>query len=210
MFQVSNAQDHVIQGIVHTLDSVPLTGVEIYVRSTKQSFYTDSTGRFTIMCEPVDKLKIQARGFFTQTLKVKSNIKLLAVNLKPKPENKQRMYSIGFGNVTEADRSNAVSSLNDNDTDFTKYNNMYDLIRANFSGVQVRNGEILIRGASSFNSSSTPLVIVDGAVSDYSILDVLSPLQIKKIDIIKDGTTAVYGSRGANGVILIETKKGGE
>jgi TonB-dependent SusC/RagA subfamily outer membrane receptor len=78
------------------------------------------------------------------------------------------------------------------------------------AGAQVTNGEIILRGDNSFRSSSAALIVVDGVIVDYDFLNTLSPVQVKSIDAIKDGTSAIYGSRGANGVILIETKKGGD
>ncbi len=93
---------------------------------------------------------------------------------------------------------------------FTKYSDIYDLIRGQLAGAQVTNGEIIFRGDKSFQGSSAALIVVDGVIWDSETLSTLSPIQVKSIDAIKDGGSAVYGSRGANGVILIETIKGGE
>ena len=87
---------------------------------------------------------------------------------------------------------------------------MYDVIRGRFAGVQIINGEIIIRGINSINSSNAALIIVDGIPSDGSILNTIPPVQVKSINIIKDGSSAIYGSRGSNGVVLIETKRGGD
>jgi len=87
---------------------------------------------------------------------------------------------------------------------------MVDLIRDHVAGVQVINGEIVIRGTKSFYGSSEALIVVDGVITDRRTLDMISPVDVKSVDVIKDGASAVYGSRGANGVIIIETKKGGE
>jgi TonB-dependent SusC/RagA subfamily outer membrane receptor len=76
--------------------------------------------------------------------------------------------------------------------------------------VQIVNGEIIIRGKNSLNSSSAALIVVDGVPSDYNVLNSIPPVQVKSINVIKDGSSAIYGSRGANGVVLIETKKGGD
>ena len=91
-----------------------------------------------------------------------------------------------------------------------KYSDIYDLIRDQVAGAQIKNGEIIIRGDRSFQGSSAALIVVDGVIWDSEALRTLSPIQVKSIDAIKDGSAAVYGSRGANGVILIETIKGGE
>jgi TonB-dependent SusC/RagA subfamily outer membrane receptor len=103
-----------------------------------------------------------------------------------------------------------VAALNNNDFDYTRYDNIYEIIQSSFSGVQVINGEIIIRGTSSFNSSSAALIVVDGVISEPSILSTIRPIDVKNISVIKDGSTAVYGSRGANGVVIIDTKRGGD
>ena len=204
------AQDHVIHGVVHTFESIPLIGAEIKVKSTKQTFFTDSLGNFTAFCQSKDKISINAKGFYTQHVKIMPQIKITAVNMVLKPGDKQREYAIGYGYLSGEDLTNAVSGINTTDATFTKYTNIYDLIRDQISGAQVSNGEIIIRGNRSFQGSSAALIVVDGVIWDAEDLNTLSPIQIKSIDAIKDGGTAVYGSRGANGVILIETRKGGE
>lgn len=205
------AQDHMIQGIVHTLDRIPLIGAGIEVKSTGQSVYTDSLGKFIAFCEPKDKLKISAGGFYNQNVKVSENTKLVAVNLKMKPGEKEQEYAIGYGYVSEENRTNAISGVNTTDDySFTKYTNIYDMIRGQLAGVQVTNGEIIIRGTNSFQGSSAALIVVDGIIVDGEYLNTLSPMEVKRIDVIKDGGSAVYGSRGANGVVLIETRKGGD
>ena len=204
------AQDHVIHGVVHTLDRIPLIGAEIKVKSTKQSVFTDSLGNFTAFCNSEDKLKVVAKGFYNQNVKITGSTKVVAVNLKLKPGEKQREYAIGYGYVSGEDLTNAVAGLNTDNTTFSKYSDIYDLIRGQLAGVQINNGEIIIRGDRSFQGSSAALIVVDGVIWDSEALRTLSPIQVKSIDAIKDGSAAVYGSRGANGVILIETIKGGE
>jgi TonB-dependent SusC/RagA subfamily outer membrane receptor len=87
---------------------------------------------------------------------------------------------------------------------------MYDLIKGRFAGVQVANGQIIIRGVNSINSSTAALIILDGVPVDGSALNSIPPVQVKSINVIKDGSAAIYGSRGANGVVVIETKGGND
>jgi len=103
-----------------------------------------------------------------------------------------------------------LATLNNNDIDFSQYSNIYDLIKGRFAGVQVVNGEIIIRGVNSINSSSAALIVVDGVPVDGSVLNSIPPVQVKSVNVIKDGSSAIYGSRGANGVVLIETRRGNE
>ena len=207
---VANAQERTIQGVVTTFDSIPLIDAEVQNRSTKQTVLTDSVGRFFIQADEADKLKIKARGFFNERAEVEEKTKYMAVNLKMKPGEKNREYAIGYSKVSDRDKLNALAQIDNNDVDFSQYNNIYDLIKGRFAGVQVMNGEIIIRGINSINSSSAALIVVDGVPVDGSVLNSIPPVQVKSINVIKDGSSAIYGSRGANGVVIIETRRGGD
>ena len=205
---VAEGQIKTVVGKITTFDSIPLIGAEVKAKGTKQTVLTDSTGYFSIQSNWNDKLRISADGFYDQNVDIGEKVRVVAVNLKPKQGKKERKYDIGYGEVSEKNRTSAVSNLNDDDTNFTRYKDMYDLIQGNFAGVQVQNGEVIIRGTRSFNSGNGALIVVDGVINESDILRVLRPINIKSINIIKDGSTAVYGSQGANGVVLIETKNG--
>lgn len=204
------SQERIIQGRVFTFDSIPLVNASVEVKSTKQVVKTDTLGFFSVACNPEDLLKVTARGFSTEKVNLKSNTKLAVINLKLKPGVKNREIAIGYGHVLDSEKLNAVAVLDNGDVDFSRYSNMYELIRGRFAGVQVINNEIIIRGANSINSSSAALIVLDGVPVDNSILSTLPPVQVKSINIIKDGSAAIYGARGSNGVVLIETKKAGD
>lgn len=204
------SQDKIIHGQIFTFDSIPVVDAQVKVKSTKQIVQSDTIGRFSVMCNPEDVLKVTAEGFYTQKIKLEDKTKLVLINIKLKPGEKNREYAIGYGHVTDEDRLNAVASLNNGDLDFSQYSNMYEVIRGRFPGVQIINGEIIIRGINSLNSSSAALIVVDGVPADNSVLSTIPPVQVKSINVIKDGSSAIYGVRGSNGVVLIETKKGGD
>lgn len=211
LFAVSvSAQDRIIHGRVFTFDSIPLIDASVKVKSTKQSVQTDTTGKFSVAVHPKDVLKVSAKGFYTQKVKLADNTKIALINLKLKPGEKNREIAIGYGHVSDRDKLNSIANLNSKDLDFSQYSNMYDLIKGRFAGVQVVNGEIIIRGVNSLNSSSAALIVVDGVAVGEGVLSSLPPVQVKSINVIKDGSAAIYGSRGANGVVLIETKRGGD
>lgn len=207
----STAQEKVIHGKVTTFDSIPLIGATVKVLSTKQVVETDTLGNFAVGCSSKDKIKVTAMGFYPQKIKLTDKVKFAAVNLKLKPGEKNREYAIGYGHVNNREKLNAVANLNNKDLDFSQYSNLYEVIRGRFAGVQIAgNGDIIIRGVNSINSSSAALIVVDGVPSEQSILNSIPPVQVKSINVLKDGSTAIYGARGANGVVLIETKKGGD
>jgi len=205
-----NAQERVIHGMITTFDSIPLIDVNIRVHSTKQTVLSDTLGYFSVSCNSKDRLKIMANGFYTQNVKLKGNIKFVAVNMKLRSIKNDDAVAIGYGYVSEKDKLNAIDGLTNADTDFLQYNSVMELIRGNFAGVQIVNGEIIIRGARSLISSNAALIVVDGVISDQTILNTIRLIEVKSINVIKDGSSAIYGSRGANGVVLIETKKGGD
>lgn len=199
-------QEKAIHGLVTTLDSIPLIGVEIDVKSTGQTVYTDSLGGFSTFCDIRDKLKLKANGFYNATVKVEEKTKFVAVNMKLKPGEKQREYAIGYGYVSEEDLTSSVLKLNGGNSDYSKFNDILDLIRS--MGANVTNGEVILRGERTLHGSNAALLIVDNTIVDYDFLKTIKPMYVKSIDIIRDGTSSVYGSRGANGVVIIETLKG--
>lgn len=203
---INYAQDRMVQGVVNTLDSIPLIGVEITIQSTKQVIRTDSLGNFLAACDNKDKLKLKATGFYNQNVKIDENVKIVAINMKLKPGEKQLDYAIGYGYISEKDRTTAVSTHGMKKTDYSKYNNVFEIITG--MGGQIQNGEIVLRGAKSFQGSSGALIVVDGSPVDYNYLSTLRPIDIKRVDIMRDGASSVYGTRGANGVVQIETLKG--
>ncbi len=210
------AQDKTLVGKVTTFDSIPLIGVDVLVKSTKQMVNTDSLGRFRVFCNSEDKLEISAKGFYTQKVKVDNEIRLIFVNLKMKTGDNNmdmasRYVNVGYGYVDSKSLLNAVSSLNKNDLDFSMYTSMFDLIQGQFPGVTVEGNKIVVRGTKTFfgAESNSALLVVDGIIVNTQDFANLSPLDVQSIDVLKDGSSSIYGSRGANGVVLVVTKKGG-
>lgn len=206
----SYSQERIIHGQVFTFDSIPLVNAQVKVKSTKQVVTTDTIGLFSVGCNSKDVLVVSANGFYNQKVKLESVIKFAIINLKLKPGEKSREIAVGYGHVTDRDKLNAVANINSGDFDFSQYSNLYEVIQGRFPGVQIINGEIIIRGINSINSSSAALIVVDGVPADNSVLSSIPPVHVKSINVIKDGSSAIYGARGSNGVVLIETKKGGD
>ncbi len=198
-----------VSGVIFTFDSIPLINANIKVKSTKQIVYSDTTGKFSVGCNDADVLIVSAEGFNKQKVKLNGNEKLIIINLKLRPGEKNREIAIGYGHVADKDNLYSVSNINNNDFDFSQYSTMYDLIQGRFAGVQIINGEVIIRGINSINNNAA-LIVVDGVVADNSILNSFPTSQVKNISVLKDGGSAIYGSRGANGVVLIESKGGNE
>lgn len=116
-------------------------------------------------------------------------------NMNPLTESD--LEDMGF--TIEAPRKGAIDPSR-----FKEYTSIYTLIQEMFTGVEVDNGRIVVRGVSSF-SQNPPLFVVDG--SYVNSIAFVNPVEVKSIELIKDGTAALYGARGANGVIVINLKK---
>ncbi|GAB1453663.1 hypothetical protein MASR2M47_37190 [Draconibacterium sp.] len=209
------AQDKTLVGKVTTFDSIPLVGVDVFVKSTKLVYKTDSLGRFQVFCDPEDKIEISANGFYSQKVKVEKGIRLMYINLKLKKGDDNidlasRYVNVGYGYVDAKSLLNSVSTLNKNDIDFSVYTSMFDLIQGQFPGVTVEGNSIVVRGNKTIygTESNAALLVVDGIIVSTQDFALLSPSDVQSIDVLKDGSSSVYGSRGANGVVLVETKKG--
>ena len=205
----SKGQEKTITGMITTFDSIPLISASVKVKSSKQVAYSDSLGRFSIPCKAGDKLIVSAKGFNRYTVNIDEKTRIVFVNLLLKPGPQNIEYAIGYGHVKEKDKLYAISTLKDGDIDFSLYHDMFELIRGRFPGVSIQNGEIIIRGIKSINSSNAALIVIDGMVMDNSALSILSPNDVASIDVLKDAASSIYGSRGANGVVIITTKRGG-
>lgn len=115
---------------------------------------------------------------------------------------------IGYGSVKKRNVTSSVSKIDGTNPKYASYRSIYDMLRGEVPGVQVSGTSIKIQGASSLTLSTEPLFVVDG-VTVNSIADIL-PYQVKSIQVLKGSSAAIYGSRGANGVLLINLVKGGD
>ncbi|MBE9509632.1 MAG: TonB-dependent receptor plug domain-containing protein, partial [Bacteroidetes bacterium] len=116
-----------------------------------------------------------------------------------------RELAVGYGYINEEDLIYAASHLEQENNDFCNYANIFDLIKGRFSGVTVSGNNVYIRGSGSFTGQTQALYILNGV--ETGSIDWISPCQIKSIDILKDSNAAIYGARGGNGVVIINTNK---
>ncbi len=207
---VLSGQERVIEGMVTTFESIPLINATIEAKSNKEVVLTDTLGKFTITCAPADKLTVTARGFARQKVRIKENTKFVLMNLKLLPGPENRELAVGYGHVKDAEKLYAISNVNESDIDFSRYSNIYDIVTDMFSSsVHVRSGgEIVIRGTPTMDGSNAALLIVDGREIDAFDFGNINTTDIASINVLLDASSAIYGSRGANGVVIVETKRG--
>lgn len=200
------AQTRVIHGRLTAFNRYPVQNIKVTSKKAKSATLSDSLGRFSIVCMENDMIKIDPKTFRKVTRKVGPETDSLFVNLIYLDSKKNREIAIGYGYIRESDLLFAVQNLQQENNEYCLYNNVFDIIKGRFAGVDVENGAVIIRGKSSFYGSNEALYVVDGII--FSSIDWIRPCEIKSISIMKDAGAAIYGSRGANGVVIIELIKG--
>jgi len=206
---ISYSQERTVTGFVTTLENIVVVNAEVKVLSSKVIVLTDTVGNFKVSCLLNDKIKISANGFNSQKVKIDEKTKEVSINLKFKPGEKNLDVAVGYGHITEKDKSYGITSIrNDDEFEFSKYTNMLQHIVNSSPSIVLGGGGIIIRGSNSLLGSSTALILLDGIAVNSSELYMLPPSDVKSVDILKGGSAAIYGSRGANGVVLITTKRG--
>ena len=220
----SKFADITITGKVTASDNnEPLVGVSIRVDGTDKGTITDVDGKFSLTAPSDAVLLFTFIGFETQKVPV-NNQSVININLVSSANALSEMVVIGYGSATKKDMTGAVKSLKNSEFNRGIINSPEQLLQGKMAGVNVTSasGEpggiqgITIRGPGGVRTGSTPLFVLDGIALDNAStggatnpLNFLNPQDIEAIDVLKDASaTAIYGSRGANGVILITTKKG--
>lgn len=211
----SFAQTSVVKGTVTDEKGEPLVGVNVVIKGTTNGIITDVNGKYQLYAGPGSTLSFSFIGYKTQDIPVGNqkeiNVKLLADNLQV-----EEVVVVGYGTQRKEAVTGSVASMGGEELRDVPSTDITQALQGRVAGVEMsqtssKPGEsmqIRIRGTRSLTASNDPLVVLDGIPFPGSINDI-SPSDIKSIDILKDASaTAIYGSRGANGVILITTNKG--
>ena len=199
------AQNKVIHGKLTTFNTYPVQNVEVSAKKAKTTVTSDSLGQFSIVCFENDVIRIRPKTFKPVNKKVRPDTDSLFINLLFIDSKSNRELAVGYGYINKKDLLYAASHLEQENNDFCNYANIFDLIKGRFSGVTVSGSNVYIRGSGSFTGQIQALYILNGI--ETSTIDWISPCQIKSIDILKDSNAAIYGSRGGNGVVIINTNK---
>lgn len=207
-------QQKAISGKVVDSKGESIIGANIMEKGTTNGTITDFDGNFSLNVAANAVLQISYIGYKTQEIPV-SQLKAGAViTLKEDTEVMDEVVVIGYGTQRKGDVTSAISSVKAEDFTVGKVGDAADLIKGKVAGLSIAKGSgdpnatstIRLRGVISVNGSTTPLVLVDGVEGDLSTV---APENIESIDVLKDASAAaIYGTRGANGVILITTKTG--
>lgn len=229
------AQEQTVNGVVTDADGIPLPGVNVVVKGTNNGTQTNFDGEYEIdVADPDGILVFSYIGF--QTLEVQlDGQSTINVSLETDQESLDEVIVVGYGTVRKSDVTGAVSSINAEDLNPGANASVDQALQGRVAGVQISQSSnepggglsVNIRGAGSINAGSQPLYVIDGViVNNGSVaatggqgftgnrtprnpLNSLNPNDIESIEVLKDASsTAIYGSRGSNGVVLITTKSG--
>ena len=216
----SFAQANAVKGHVKDASGEPIMGATITVNG-KAVGITDMDGNFSVDAAPGAKITFTYLGMTPQTVKASSNMN---ITLEDDSKALNEVVVIGYGVAKKSDLTGSVTAIKPDSKNKGVVVNAQDMLTGKVAGVNITSNDgtpgggakIRVRGGSSLNASNDPLIVIDGLAMDNdgvkglsNLLSVVNPQDIESFSVLKDASaTAIYGSRGSNGVIIITTKKG--
>ncbi|SHF07517.1 SusC/RagA family TonB-linked outer membrane protein [Dysgonomonas macrotermitis] len=196
----------------------PIIGATVAVEKSTQGTTTDLDGKFVLSVSSNAVLKVSYLGYLPQTIAV-NNRTSISVTLQEDSENLDEVIVIGYGTVKKKDLTGAVSSVRNEDIVIAPTSDVMEALQGKISGMDINKStgqigqkvDIRLRGNRSIYGSNEPLFVIDGIISGSDGYSQINPSDIESVDVLKDASsTAIYGSAGANGVVIITTKRGKE
>ena len=205
-----------VTGVVIDGTGEPVIGANVVVKGTTNGTITDFDGNYTIEgVSANDVLVISYIGYLSQEVPV-GNQSMIKVTLKEDTQTLDEVVVVGYGTMKKSDVTGSISTAKGDDLVKNQSFSALDNLRGKVSGVNIfsnssqpgaYSNRVVIRGIATINSSSNPLYIVDGVVMEN--FDLVNPNDIESMEVLKDASAAaIYGARGANGVIMVTTKRG--
>lgn len=213
----SIAQNIMVKGIVKDNFGEPVIGANVTEKGTTNGMITDLDGNFSLTVQKNATLVISYIGYVTQEIAIKGNTNL-NITLKEDSKALEEVLVIGYGTARKSDVTGSIASVGGDKLQEMPSTNITYALQNRVAGVDMTQTssqpgatmQIRIRGTRSLTASNDPLVVLDGIPFMGNLSDI-NPGDIKSMDILKDASsTAIYGSRGANGVILITTNRGAQ
>ena len=222
--RVDNPRDITVRGTIKDENGEPLQGASVVVKGTTTGTMTDLKGNFTLnVPSPQSVLVISFTGLETKEITV-GNQTVFNIQLQVDSETLQEVVVVGYGTQRKSDVTGAVGSVKESQLRERPAASLNQALAGRIAGVQVNSNSgrpggqtnIRIRGFSSINTTNNPLYVIDGVIlpvgsqtQNSNAIDYLNPNDIASVEVLKDASsTAIYGARGANGVILVTTKRG--
>lgn len=202
-----------VTGTVRDARGAPLKGISIYVDNFKTSAISNQEGVYKVKVKPtIELISVFSLEYGGQVVEYEGQTSInfiLTGDLLPADgnvQNKGQEVDIGYQQAEKGSLTTSVGEVDMKNASKANYTNIYDMIRGEVPGVLVNGTRISIRGSSSVNAGNEPLFVVDGA--PVTTISGINPSDVESISILKGSSTAIYGARGANGVILIDLKSG--
>ncbi len=216
LFASARGQDRTISGVIKNEQGNPVSGASVSVKGSKVAAATDANGSFTLTVPARNAtLVVSNVGYAPLEVPVSLSETTVSVSLKEASQSLSDVVVIGYGTARKSDLTGAVANIKGEKLLDRPASNVGQALQGRISGVEVNintsaPGEapkVRVRGTSSINSSLDPLYVIDGVIGVDA--NTLNPNDIASLEVLKDASsTAIYGARGANGVIIITTKRG--
>lgn len=207
---------HISGTVVDASTGEKLPGVIVMIQGTTKGTQTGTDGKYTLDIPNANAvLVVSFMGYEGTEIRV-NGLSKLDISLKAKTNVLSEVVVVGYGTQKKSDVSGAITTVSAKSISLSPAANLSEGLAGRISGVVINNRggepgnegmEIFIRGKSTTGDAS-PLYVIDGIVRDYNALSFLPPSEIESISVLKDASAAIYGSRAANGVILVTTKRG--
>lgn len=211
---VQSSADFVVKGKVVDKSGAPIIGAFVIEKGTSNGVSTDEKGEFSILLKSGQAVVVcKCIGYLDKEVTV-LNASVIDITMEDDAENLQEIVVIGYGTQKKVDVTSAVSSVKQSDFNAGAVQDAGQLIQGKVAGLQISlttgdpnaSTSVMLRGNSSLKGGTAPLILVDGIPGSF---ETVAPEDIQSIDVLKDGSaTAIYGTRGTNGVIIISTKSG--
>lgn len=212
---LQQAQKFSVKGTVKTQSGEPIPGVTVAVKGKTMGTITDANGSYNLDTPGATSVLIFSFvGLKSQEISVNSK-SIINVTMEEESIGLEEVVAVGYGTMKKSDLTGSVSSVKSSQVENEKPQVLQDILRGNIAGLQVGfstsakgGGSMELRGDNTLTAGSDPLIVLDGVIYQGGLEDI-NPNDIEAIDVLKDASsTAVYGARSANGVILVTTKKG--
>jgi len=211
----SQQQKQTVSGKVTDSSGAPLPGVTVVVKGTTQGIITDADGKYSLANISSDgTLVFSFVGMRTQEIEVAGKT-VIDMVMQEETVGIEEVVAVGYGTMKKSDLTGSIATVQSENLARMAPTKTLEALRGNVAGLNViqSNGKVgsdftmTIRGMSSIDKDNTPLVVIDGAIGGD--INMLNPSDIESLDVLKDASaTAIYGSKGANGVIIVTTKRG--
>jgi TonB-linked SusC/RagA family outer membrane protein len=211
------AQQTIVGTVVDKTDNSPLIGVSVYEKGTTTGTVTDFDGNYSLSVSGEESVIVFSFVGYTPVEQVVGTAKTFDVTLEPDTESLEEVVVVGYGTQKKSHLTGAISKVVNKDMEQIAVARVDDALVGKISGVNISATDggagtaptIRIRGTGSISGSSSPLIVVDGIVVDADYLGNLDMNDVASFEVLKDAASAaIYGSRGANGVIMITSKQG--